>query len=80
MTFCCDTPIGPEAIEEGGFASAFDDFWRYIDLMRFLAWLMRIIRALIAKTPEKEWPAPNHWVAPSLSRNEFGYVDMNGAY
>lgn len=56
-----------------------DDLLRYWDLMRLLAWVLRWLRAMLNKKPRKKGIGPMN-VPPSLSRDEFGYVDMNGAY
>jgi hypothetical protein len=60
------------------FSDAFNDIWRYIDILRFIAWLWQIIRKLLSERPKKlgtEQPLP-----PTLGCNEFGYVNMSGAY
>lgn len=68
------TPSGITGILDGD-----DDFMRYIDIVRFIAWLLEIIRKLREKMRKK----PEQVVAPtptSLSCDEFGYIDWNGAY
>ncbi|MEP0147089.1 hypothetical protein [Pseudophaeobacter sp.] len=47
---------------------------KYVDILRLIAWIYKQLRSLInrKKTPP--------YIAASLSRDEFGYVNMLGAY
>lgn len=56
-----------------------DDLMRYLDILRLLAWLLRWLRAFLPEQKKVDVVEP-YFTAPSLSRNEFGYINMNGAY
>lgn len=68
-----------EPCQDGGFFTPNGDLMRYIDIVRLILWLWQMLRRLI-KILHREDKAPPRTVPPSLSRNEFGYIDMNGAY
>ena len=56
-----------------------DDLMRYLDILRLLALLLRWLRMLMPKQKKADAVEPQFTV-PSLSRDEFGYINMNGAY
>lgn len=58
--------------------SGWDDVLRFLDIVRILAWLLRLLRAILCGR-KKEDTRPCD-PAPCISRNEFGYINMNGAY
>jgi hypothetical protein len=64
---------------ESSFFIGWDDLMRYLDVLRLIAWLLRWLRATLPKWQKPAEKVPPY-TAPSLSTNEFGYVDWNGAY
>ena len=52
----------------------------YIDIVRLILWLWQMLSRLIKLLIREDKTPPPHTAPPSLSRNEFGYIDLNGAY
>lgn len=56
-----------------------DDFMRYIDIIRLLTWILEMLKKLWGKRRKK----PNNVVTAlptSISHDELGYINWNGAY
>ena len=77
MSFYSTTPDTMPNIPPNLFG--WDDLMRYLDILRLFAWLLRWLRALLPEQKKANAVEPQ-FTAPSLSRNEFGYINMNGAY
>lgn len=76
MTLCSNAFPAP-AGETSGFDYAF-----YLFLLRLLGWLWSLLKRgkkwMILPPVGKNKTYPD--LPPTYSRNEFGYVNMNGAY
>ena len=75
MTLCSNDFTVPEA-DPVGF-----DFNFYLFVLRLLAWLIAILAGVKAWWKRRVLSRRKHPELPvCYSKNEFGYVDMNGAY
>lgn len=74
--FFGNTTINPHV---AGIFDGDDDFMRYIDIIRFITWMLELLKKLWGKRKKK----PDNVVTAlpaTLSHDEFGYINWNGAY
>lgn len=77
MSFCNTMTAGLPAEEP--FFKGWDEILRWLDIARLIFWIWRLIQKALVKNADKS-KSPSDYSTSSISRNEFGYIDYNGAY
>lgn len=77
MSFTSNTTM----IDTEPFFEGWVEILRYFGILRFLMWLLTWVRFLIGKRKDDNQRSNARARTPlPMSSNEFGYIDMNGAY